>query len=92
MRYGERRTSKPSLKGVSETKLFMRRYPEKWRPREAVGMIRRGLQEDDTLIGRTDLLPGSIAELLELCLRYTYFCFKGKFYEQREGVAMGSPV
>ena len=41
---------------------------------------------------RTLLLPGSIAELLKLCLRTTYFSFKGKFYEQSEGAAMESPV
>ena len=33
-----------------------------------------------------------IAELLDLCLRSTYFSYRGEFYEQREGAAMGSPV
>lgn len=40
----------------------------------------------------TDLLPGSIAEVLEFCLKSTYFCFNSKFYEQQEGGTMGSPV
>ena len=34
----------------------------------------------------------NIAELLKLCLKSTYFRFASKFYEQREGAAMGSPV
>ena len=38
------------------------------------------------------LRPNSIAGLLELCLRFTYFCFGGQIHEQREGAAMGSPV
>ena len=59
--------------------------------REAVDVIHKRLQEDNTLVERTALLPGSIAELPELCLRSMYFCF-GKFYDQREGAAMGSSV
>ena len=58
----------------------------------AVEVTHRRLQEDETLEERTPLLLGSITELLELCLRMTYFSFKGKFYEQSEGAAMGSPV
>ena len=38
------------------------------------------------------LSPGRIAELLETCLRSTYFSYQGDFYEQVEGAAMGSPV
>ena len=30
--------------------------------------------------------------LLEFCLKNTYFSFQGQFFEQIEGVAMGSPV
>ena len=33
-----------------------------------------------------------IVSLLEFCLRNTYFTFKGMFYEQQEGAAMGSPI
>ena len=55
--------------------------------REALEVIQRRLQEDDILVERTALLPSSIVELLELCLRSTYFCFNGKFYEQQEGAA-----
>ena len=33
-----------------------------------------------------------IMDLLGLCLRSTYFTFRGKFYEQVEGAAIGSPI
>ena len=33
-----------------------------------------------------------ITTLLEFCLTNTYFLFQGKYYEQVQGVAMGSPI
>ena len=30
--------------------------------------------------------------LLEFCLTHTYFLFQGKYYEQVQGAAMGSPI
>ena len=59
---------------------------------EAVSIIRERLREDGTLGDRTSLSPEWIADLLEMCLRSTYFSFGGNFYEQKEGAAMGSPV
>ena len=59
---------------------------------EAIDIIRDRLEEDDSLEDRTPLSPHRVAELLQLCLRSTYFSFNGEFYEQREGAAMGSPV
>ena len=59
---------------------------------EAVQVIRDRLRGDETLVNRTTLSPDRVAELLEACLRSTYFCYGGEFYEQREGAAMGSPV
>ena len=59
---------------------------------EAVRVIKTKLQEDETLEDRTPLSAGTVAELVELCLRSTYFSYDGEFYEQREGAAMGSPV
>ena len=59
---------------------------------EAVRVIHDRLQNDVTLCDRTTLSPDRVAELLEVCLRSTYFCYGGTFYEQQEGAAMGSPV
>ena len=42
--------------------------------------------------GKTMLSMDSISTLLELCLNTTYFMFRGLFYRQRHGCAMGSPV
>ena len=33
-----------------------------------------------------------ITSLLEFCLPHTYFLFQGKYYEQVQGAAMGSPI
>ena len=41
---------------------------------------------------RTLLAVSGIILLLEFCLKNTYFTFQDQFYEQVEGVAMGSPV
>ena len=41
---------------------------------------------------RTPLPAERIAELLQLCLKSTYFSYNSEFYEQRQGAAMGSPV
>ena len=59
---------------------------------EAVSDICRRFQQDETLKDRTTLSPDCDAELLELCLRTTYFSYSGYFYKQKEGAAMGSPV
>ena len=40
----------------------------------------------------TVLSVQNITELPGFCLHNTYFSFQSKFYEQLEGVAMGSPV
>ena len=39
-----------------------------------------------------DLTNSMKAKLVEVCLRSTYFTFQKEFYEQVEGVAMGSPL
>ena len=59
---------------------------------EAVQVICDRLRGDETLVNRTTLSPDRVAELLEACLRSTYFCYGEEFYEQREGAAMGFPV
>lgn len=36
--------------------------------------------------------PPDIAELFRVCLTGSYFLWNGNYYEQTEGVAMGSPI
>ena len=58
----------------------------------ALNIIRNLLGKEDNLNDRTLLSVQNIIELLGFCLHNTYFSFQNKFYEQVEGVAMGSPV
>ena len=58
----------------------------------AVRIIRKLLEEDQTLRQRTSMAVNYIVSLLEFCLRSTYFTFKGRFYEQKDGTTMGSPI
>ena len=58
----------------------------------AYNIIKDLLEKDDKLHDRTVLSVQNIIELLEFCLHNTYFSFQNKFYEEVEGVAMGSPV
>ena len=53
-------------------------------------VIHRMLYEDTTLEDRANLSPDRSAELLEVCWRSTYFSYQSEFYQQKEGVAMGS--
>ena len=48
---------------------------------EAVSVIRDKLQNDESLDERTCLSPECITELLEVCLRSTYFRYNGNCYE-----------
>ena len=58
----------------------------------ALEVIEKLLKEDHSLQSRTSMSTQHIMDLLEFCLRSTYFTFRGKFYEQVEGAAMGSPI
>ena len=49
---------------------------------KTVQVIRDRLQNDRTLSDRTTLSPNRVAELLEVCLKSTYFSHEGTFYEQ----------
>ena len=55
-------------------------------------IIKQRLEEDTELNQRTLLSIDNIISLLEFCITSTYFSFQGKFYEQVEGAAMGSPL
>ena len=54
--------------------------------------IIKDLEKDEKLNDRTVLSVKDITEILGFCLHNTCFSFQNKFYEQVEGVAMGSPV
>ena len=56
---------------------------------EAISVICERFREDETLGDRTILSPERVAELVEMCLKSTYFSHGGSFYEQKEGAAMG---
>ena len=55
----------------------------------ALDVIEKLLKEDTSLQSRTSMSTQHIMDLLEFCMRSTYFTFRGKFYEQVEGAAMG---
>ena len=59
---------------------------------KACSIIKQRLEEDPELNQRTSLSIGNIISLLEFYITSTYFSFQGKFYEQVEGAAMGSPL
>ena len=58
----------------------------------ALDVIKKLLEEDPGLQSRTSMSTQHIMDLLEFCLGSTYVTFRGKFYEQVEGAAMGSPI
>ena len=55
-------------------------------------IIHQKLNDDTTLNDRTNLSAKQVTDLLEICLRTTYFQFDQVIYAQVEGAAMGSPV
>ncbi len=59
---------------------------------EALNVILVMLQNDENLLDRTSLDAVTVIELVELCLKSTYFRCEGIYYKQTEGTAMGSPV
>ena len=58
----------------------------------AINTIKRRLELDKELHSRTTMKVEHIISLLEFCLKTTYFQLKGRFYEQIQGAAMGSPI
>lgn len=59
---------------------------------EAMEAITEKLTSDETLDKRTPLSMRELCQLMNLCLRSTYFQFRDAFYEQLEGATMGSPL
>ena len=58
----------------------------------AIQIVKQRLQQDKTLPQRTSMSMAQITTLLEFCLTSTYVLFQGKYYEQVQGAAMGSPT
>ena len=58
----------------------------------AIKIIKQHLENDRELQQRTSMSVPHIIILLEFCLKNTHFVFQGRFYEQTEGTAMGSPL
>ena len=58
----------------------------------ALNIIKDLFKKDEKLQDRTVLSVQNITDLMGFCLHNTYFSFQNKFFEQVEGVAMGSPV
>ena len=52
--------------------------------------VKNLLKKDPTLKDRTVMGVDDIILLLEFCLKNAYLSFQGQFFEQVEGVAMGS--
>ena len=58
----------------------------------AVTVARERLLNDSTLLDRTTLSVENIVTLLRFCLSATFLTFRGSYYKQIFGTAMGSPV
>ena len=58
----------------------------------AIKIIKQLLEDDKELPQRTSMTVHNIICLLEFCLNNTCFIFQGRFHEQTEGAAMGSPL
>ena len=56
---------------------------------QALNVIERKLRQDLTLPDRSELNVDQLIQLLEYCLTTTYFVYKGEFYQQVHGAAMG---
>ena len=59
---------------------------------EALRVVKEQLNKDQTLSERTSIPVSQLVELVELCLRTTYFQFQDNYFEQTDGAAMGSPL
>ena len=58
----------------------------------ALQAVRSKLSQDNSWTFLTPLNLEQIMKLLEFCLSTTYFKYQGKFYKQKFGAPMGSPI
>ena len=59
---------------------------------DSMTIIKDRLLADEDLEDRTTLSAEEICRLTELCLKSTYFKHGEQFFEQKDGMAMGSPL
>ena len=59
---------------------------------KALAEVRKKLESDETLAERTGIPVDNIMELLTFCLTTTAFQLDESYYQQNEGMAMGSPL
>jgi hypothetical protein len=59
---------------------------------ETLEILKDKLDKDDTLSSRTPIPKENVLELTRLCITTTYFQYKDAFYQQKSGMAMGSPL
>ena len=58
----------------------------------AITIMKKLLEENQSLQQRTTMSVNNITYSLEFCLKSTYFTYQRKHYEQLEGAAMGSLI
>ena len=59
---------------------------------DALEVLRSKLELDDQLAARTELSIDSVMELVTACVTTTYFRVEETYYQQVDGLAMGSPL
>jgi hypothetical protein len=59
---------------------------------EAIELVRQELSADTNLKDTTTVSAENVVKLLKICVGRTYFTFKGKIYEQVDGLAIGAPT
>ena len=57
----------------------------------AINIVQSRLQQDHLLPQRSSMSIPQIINLLEFCLKNSYFLIQGKYFKQVHSVAMGSP-
>ena len=60
--------------------------------KETLAIVKRKLEEDESLSERTSIPVSGIMELLSLCLTWSYFRFGDEYFLQTDGLAMGSSL
>ena len=58
----------------------------------AINIIEKHLKEDTDIPNRTNMKIQHIISVLRFGLNNRYFSFQGRFYQQTEGAAIGSPI